>query len=319
MSRHFAPFVALVLTLAGSAAHAQDFVGVRALSMGEAYRAVASGNDAIYMNPAGLTLIPRYSPEMHYKFNLAAEDHQFDLSVVDSKTSVVAAGIGYTLQGKEFTRRTTLQHTATVGAAYAFIPQMFSGGLGVKYVNISDAVVGNYLNALSADVGLLANLPGGVSLAAVGYNLIPINSSDVPLSAAFAAAWDLGPLSGLIFGGSPAVGQYVPNAAGMPARVTPGNPMGPLSSFTLTADWYIDLFTFYGPQSRVSFGWEYLVLGMVPLRAGYLWDQASNDQLLSAGVGFIVPYFGLDIAYQQSLTHTEERTFALSLKFFFDM
>lgn len=318
MSRHAALLCTFVLLLAHTA-RAQDFIGVRALSMGEAYRAVATGNDAIYMNPAGLAVIPRYSPELHYSFNLEAEDHQFDLSVVDSKTSVVAAGIGYTFQGREFTRRTTLQHTATVGIAYPFLPQLFYGGVGVKYVNISDAVVGNYLNALSADVGLLANLPGGVSLAAVGYNLVPINSSDVPLSAAFAVAWDLGPLSHLIFGGAPAVGQVAPNAAGMPARVAPGNPQGPLSSFTLTLDWYIDIFTFYGPQSRLSVGWEYLLFGMVPLRAGYLWSQEKNEQLLSAGAGFIIPYFGLDIAFQQSITRFDDRRFAASLKFFFDL
>lgn len=311
-------FALLLLSFAGEA-FAQDFVGVRALSLGEAYRAIATGNDAIYMNPAGLAVIPRYSPELHYSFNLDAEDHQFDLSVVDSKTSAVAGGIAYTFQGRELTRRQTLQHTATVGVAYSFLPQLLSAGVGIKYVNISDAVVGNYLNALSADLGLLATLPGGVSLAAVGYNLIPINARDVPLSAGFGVAWDLGPLSSLIFGGGPVFGP-VPNAAGIPTPTPPGNPRGPLSNFVLSADWYINFFTFYGPQNRVSVGWEYLLFDMVPLRLGYQWDQArDNDHLLSAGAGFIVPYFGLDVAYQQSVIDLEHRTFALSLKFFLDL
>lgn len=304
-------------SVAGEAA-AQDFVGVRALSMGEAYRAIATGNDAIYFNPAGLTVVPRYSPELHYSFNLDAEDHQFDLSVVDSKTSVVAGGVAYTFQGRELTRRTTLQHTATVGIAYAFLPQMLSAGLGVKYVNVSDAVVGNYLNALSADVGLLARLPGGVSLAAVGYNLVPINAKDVPLSAGFGIAWDVGPLSSLIFGGGPSFGP-VPNAAGMPTPAAPGNPRGPLSNFTLTADWYINFFTFYGPQSRISAGWEYLLFDIVPLRLGYQWNQERNDHLLSAGAGFIIPFFGLDVGYSQSVKNLDHRTFAVALKFFFDL
>jgi hypothetical protein len=319
MGRLLPPLVAIGLTLLSSAASAQDFVGVRALALGEAYRAIATGNDAIYMNPAGLAVIPRYSPELHYSFNLDAEDHQFDVSVVDSKTSVVAAGLGYTFQGREFTRRVTLQHTATVGVAYSILPQMFSAGLGLKYVNISDAVVGNYLNALSADVGVLASLPGGVSLAAVGYNLVPINSSEVPLSAAFAIAWDLGPLSNLIFGGMPSVGQLLPNASGVRTPAVPGSPPGPLSTFTLTFDWYIDFFSLYGPQNRLSAGWEYLLLEMVPLRAGYQYNQENLEHLLSAGTGFIVPYFGLDVGFQQSLTNFDHRTFAVSLKFFIDM
>jgi hypothetical protein len=307
-----------LVLLSASAASAQDFVGVRALALGEAYRAIASGNDAIYFNPAGLTFVPRYSPELHYRFNLEAEDHQFDLSVVDSKTSAVAAGVGYTFQGRELTRRTTLQHNATVAMAYEIFPRLFSAGVGLKYVNISDAVVGNYLNALSADVGVLARLPGGISLGAVGYNLIPINAKDVPLSAGFGIAWDLGPLSSLFFGG----GQMpipMPNAAGLPVMAPPGNPRGPLSNLVLSADWYVNFFTLYGAQSRLSAGLEYLAFDLVPLRVGYQWDEAKDDHLVSVGAGIILPYFGLDVAYQQSALNFDERTFAMSLKFFFDM
>jgi hypothetical protein len=310
--------LALSSLLWAGAVSAQDFVGVRAMALGEAYRAIATGNDAIYLNPAGLTAVPRYSPELHYSFDLDAEDHQVDLSVVDSKTSAMAGGIGYTFEGRELTRRTTLQHTATVGLAYQFLPQLLSAGVGVKYVNLSDAIVGNYLNALSADVGVLATLPGGLSLAAVGYNLVPINAKDVPLSAGFGAALDLGPLSSLLFGGGPVFGP-MPNAAGVPAPVPPGNPRGPLSNFVLTADWYINFFTLYGPQNRISAGWEYLFLDAVPLRLGYQYDEARGDHVACAGAGFIVPYFGLDVGFQQSVVDLERRSFGLSLKFFFDV
>ena len=79
------PFLLFALVLgAAGAADAQDFIGTRARSVGEAYRAIADGNDAIYMNPAGLTLLPRYSPEVHYNFSLYKQDHQVDASMVDS-------------------------------------------------------------------------------------------------------------------------------------------------------------------------------------------------------------------------------------------
>ena len=113
--------------------------------------------------------------------------------------------------------------------------------------------------------------------------------------------------------------SVAPNAAGLIAPVAPGNPRGPLSNFTLTTDWYIDFFTLYGPQSRVSAGWEYLFLDAVPVRLGYLWDQEDEDHRISAGLGFIIPHFGLDVAYQQSVIDFNERTFATSVKFFFDM
>jgi hypothetical protein len=312
-------------TLRPAVAQAQDFVGTRALAMGEAYRALATGNDAIYFNPAGIAQLPRYSPELHYNFNLAEERHQFDTSMVDSKTSPLSAGIGYTFQGREFTRRQTLQHTATVALAYPFFSRMLSVGTGFKYVNISDAVVGNFLNALTADVGVHSRLPGGVSLAAVGYNLVPIQSTDIPISAAFGFAWDLGPASAAIFGGTP-MPIPVPDAAGIMAPADPTRMDGPLSNLTLTGDWFINFNTTRGTKSRLSAGVEYLLMTAIPLRAGYLYDELNDltderaaAHLVSVGSGFIVPYFGLDVSFQQDLVHLDARTLAMSLKFFIEL
>lgn len=312
-------FAMLAAALGAGGAHAQDFVGARALALGEAYRANATGNDAIYLNPAGIVLLPRFATELHYKIDLDNEEHQLDLSVVDSKTSEVAAGIGYTFDGSQFTKRTSLQHTATLALAYPFFERMLNVGAGLKYVNVSDAVLGNYLNALSADVGVLAALPFGVSLGGVGYNLIPIKSARVPLAAGFGASMDLGPLSALVFGGQPAL-DSVMSAGGLP--VSKGfAPQGPLSGLTLEVDWYMNFLTLYGIQSRVSTGLEYLLFQVVPLRAGYLYDERgidgeTDDHVVSVGAGFIVPYFGLDVAYQQSVVQPDHRLFATSIKIF---
>lgn len=300
---------------------AQDFVGTRALSLGESYRAIATGNDAIYLNPAGISLIPRYSSELHYNQNLEKEDHQFDVSVVDSRTSPLAAGLAYTFQGREGTRRQTRQHTATLALALPVFPRLFSVGVGLKYVNISDAVVGNYLNALSADVGGILQLPFGLSVAAVGYNLVPIRSTDVPLSAGFAAALDLGPLSAALLGGGP-VGGLVPDASGMarPARI--GDVRGPLSDWVLTYDWYVNFLGAggrAGPARRASAGIEALLFSALPLRFGYLWDEAEDDQRISFGTGIILPFVGVDVAYQQSTLDPRQRVFATSLKLFLDL
>lgn len=307
----------MLVTLGATTAKAQDFVGTRGLGLGESYRAIATGNDAIYMNPAGITQIPRYAAEAHYNFNLYDEQHQFDVSILDSKTAAFAAGLAYTLKGSEFTRRSTFKHTATGAAGYTIVPELFSVGVGFKYVNLSDAILGNYLNALTADVGTLATLPGGVNLAAVGYNLIPFQSSEVPISAAFAAAWDLGPLSAWLFGGAPSFGPSV-DASGAIRPPRPLHPFGILDGLTLSLDWYIEFFSLYGPQHRVSTGVEYLILEMVPVRAGYMWNQGEGDHIISVGTGFIVPFFGLDVAFQQSVRDFDRRVFSVSFKFFLD-
>ena len=305
--------VACVVLWAG-AARAQDFVGARALGLGEAYRSIASGNDGLYANPAGITALKRYAIEVHYGLNLVDEQHIGDLSIVDSKTSPFAVGVAYTFDGAQFTKRATVQHTATLAMAYPFLDQMLSVGLGFKYVNVTDAFAGNYLNALAADVGVLSRLPGGVSLAAVGYNLVPIKSARIPWSAGFSASWDLGPLSALLLGGLPTAG-LTQTAAGVP-RLSVGELRGPLDGLTVAFDWNLHFATLRGTQSRMSGGLEYLLADMVPIRAGYLWNQEDDDHRLSVGAGFIVPFFGLDVGFQQSLVRTDERLFACSLKFF---
>ena len=309
----------LLALLTSSAALAQDFIGARALSMGESYRAIATGNDALYFNPAGLPTLKRYALEGQYLLSLSDENHQGDISVVDSKTSALAVGMAYTFQGSELTRRRTIGHTATFGVAYALFDRYLSVGAGLKYKNVSDVIAGNFLNALTADVGILSRIPGGISLAAVGYNLIPIKtaqSSYVPVSAGFAAAVDLGPLSALVFGGAPRFGT-VQNAAGIPSQQM-GELSGPLDNMTLSFDWLLNFQTLQGTKSRLSGGFEWLVAELVPIRAGYLYDELSKDQRVSVGLGLVIPSFGLDVAYQQSIKgeSLDRRSISFALKGF---
>ncbi|MBM4282583.1 MAG: hypothetical protein FJ137_18130 [Deltaproteobacteria bacterium] len=297
--------VALIVVALGgaTAARAQDFVGARALALGESYRAIATGNDAIYYNPAGLPLLRRYALEGHYVMDLVDERHQGDVSVVDSKTSPLAVGLAYTFQGSELTRRTTLAHTATLAVAYPIFPQLFALGAGFKYKNVSDAIAGNYLNAISADIGLLTKIPGGLSFGAVGYNLVPLRSVDsahIPLSAGFAGAIDLGPLSALIFGGRPTVGALM-DAGGVPNTQPMGVLRGPLDGLTLSCDWLVNFETLYGSKSQVSGGLEWILGESVPVRAGWWWDEVTDEHRASVGLGVVVPYFAVDVSLQQSV------------------
>jgi hypothetical protein len=304
--------------LLGAQARGQDFVGARPLALGESYRAIATGNDAIYFNPAGLPTLRRYSFEGHYVMDLVDESHQADVSVVDSKTNALAVGLAYTFQGSELTRRATLAHTATLGIAYPIFPQLFSAGVGMKYKNVSDPIAGNYLNAISADVGLLTHIPGGLSFGAVGYNLLPfrsVESAHVPLSAGFAGALDLGPLSALFFGASPAVGALM-NVAGIPEPAPMGVPRGPLDGMTLSCDWLVNFETLQGSQSQVSAGFEWLLGEAVPVRAGWWWDEATKEQRVSGGLGVVVPFFAFDVSLQQSLSRQERRILSFALKGF---
>jgi len=314
----------VVLGLSAASARGQDFVGARALGLAESYRATATGNDGLYFNPAGLPMLKRYSIEGQYLMSLRDERYVGDITLVDSKTNPLAVGLAYTFLGSELTKRQTIGHTATLGAAYPVLDELLSVGAGFKYKSVTDAIAGNYLNALTADVGVLSRVRAvGLSFAGVGYNLVPIRtaqSSHVPVSAALAVALDLGPLSALIFGGSPSLGP-VQTAAGLPSSGGFGSLRGPLDGLTLSVDYLVNFETIGGQRSRISTGVEWLLLDIVPLRGGYLFDEASGDHKVSVGAGVILPYFGLDIAYQQGLVpeRLDERLLAIALKGFLPM
>src|SRR5678816_519036 len=88
---------AVVSALLATAAHAQeDLVGARALGMGEAVRAVATGAEAPLNNPAGMSLVKQYVIEGMYGFRVEDLGHHVNVSVVDSVTARVAAGLFYT-------------------------------------------------------------------------------------------------------------------------------------------------------------------------------------------------------------------------------
>ncbi len=89
-------WILLALTLGmlpANFAHAQ-VACTRPLSLGGAYRAFGAANGALFANPAGMSLTTTYSVEAAY-LSLDGED-ETGISVVDTKTSKIGAGLAYT-------------------------------------------------------------------------------------------------------------------------------------------------------------------------------------------------------------------------------
>ena len=59
-------------------------------------RGLATGNDSIYVNPAGLAMAKIYSIELGYLDDLLGSDRRFNASIVDSQAGPVAGGFAYT-------------------------------------------------------------------------------------------------------------------------------------------------------------------------------------------------------------------------------
>src|SRR5205807_703736 len=84
------------MVAAASPARAQsDFVGVRPMGMGEAQRATATGASGPLLNPAGMSLVRQYVIEGMYGIKIETVGHHANISVVDSITARIAAGLFY--------------------------------------------------------------------------------------------------------------------------------------------------------------------------------------------------------------------------------
>jgi hypothetical protein len=159
------------------------------------------------------------------------------------------------------------------------VPGVFNLGMGFKYLNISQALAGTFVNALTADVGLLVTPGLGLAFAVVGYNVIPITTSEAPMSMATAASWSI-------------------------------------EGLTLAFDWGLDFESSWPPGMDFHVGAEYYLLDMFPLRVGYENDQVTDLSAVTFGLGFVYDFFGIDLGFQQGLENLDDRTLGVSLKFF---
>jgi hypothetical protein len=136
-------------------------------------------------------------------------------------------------------------------------------------------------SGFTGDVGLLFTPIQYISLALVGYNLIP----------------------------NPLWAELAPIGLGVGAA-------GHIAGLEVGVDGVIDFSTRAKPSSRWHIGAEYAIVGMVPIRAGFLVDKVGNDMFWSLGAGFKHPSFGIDFGYRQAIERPNNRTIALSVQYF---
>ncbi len=90
----------------------RDLSGTRALGMGNAYRAMGSGNEALFLNPAALAGYSRYELDVFGLFETPYDHHAVQVSLVDSNAAAdpevpLVGGVAYTnfAAGTESDRR----------------------------------------------------------------------------------------------------------------------------------------------------------------------------------------------------------------------
>lgn len=257
-------------SLASRVADAQTYEGARLLGFAEAQRALATGNDAIYVNPAGLAMARVYSIEVGYLDDLLGSDRRFNASVVDGQAGPIAAGLAYTytkrapdaaegsderLEG----HRTELSLASLIGETAAF-------GLTARYVTFArktgeEDLPDEDFKSFQIDAGFQWRVWEGLSIGLAGYNLTNSDREELPIS------WGAG------------IGYQ--------------------------AEWFsVEGDVRYNAQRgapRYSLAAGFIIADMIPIRLGGSYDYKSKVWSISAGTGFTIERFGVDIGYRQRI------------------
>jgi hypothetical protein len=320
--RRFLNVIVILLTIGGArAAQAQyDFVGVRALGQGEAMRATPTGGEAVILNPAGMSLIRQYAIEGEYGFNIEQLGHTAHVSVVDSVTSRVAAGLFYTFIYSEphlgfnwaggVVDNAQLTRTGHAAGLSLSVPlgDKFIIGATAKYLHIDTTaplpmgtvpkdITLDTVNGVTFDIGLLIRLGERFRIGVVGYNLWDHGSRESPLSLGMAIAFTPVPQLNINF-------DAVINFTGYQQLQV--DPM--TGAISLNAR----------QTGRLGPGLEWIIGGKVPLRAGVVYDSGLPGTFLTAGLGYVSPQFGVDLSYRGKVQGGIENVLMLGIRLFID-
>ncbi len=273
-----------------------DLVGPRTLGLGAGVGS-ASGNEALFLNPAAIAARKRYTVDAFYLTDrrpgltgAARQQDYFGSAVADSISTPVAAGLAYVRSAKGLQTGTLLR----LDLAGPLANGLFLGLQG-NYFDLNGvkpnqpAVSGSerIASTLNVDAGLFYQAAQYVSVGAAGYNLLSSKHRD-----------------------------YLPRGFGA------GLAVGSETSLQVVADWHVDLDRATNASggkkstNRYSVGAEYLASGAVPMRAGFEVDDTSKTKWWSLGIGLTSTKAALDVGYRQSTTDARAKTIGVALRVF---
>ena len=297
-----------------------DFVGTRAMGMGEAQRATATGASGPLMNPAGMSLVRQYVIEGMYGIKIETVGHHANLSVVDSITARVAAGLFYSfiyetpklgfnwaggkIDSEQITRT---GHAAGLSLSLP-LGDHFILGATAKYLHLDttaplpmgtvpDHLTLDSVNGVTFDVGMIVRLGDRFNVGLIGYNLWDHGSRESPLSLGIGLA-------------------YVP----LP---TLSINFDTVINFTGYQNYKIDMMTGkvtldQRTTARLGPGIEWVAGSKVPLRAGVVYDSGLPATYLTLGLGYLSTAFGIDLSYRGKVQGGIENFLMLGIRIFID-
>ncbi len=250
----------------------------RATAMGGAGSAIATSNDALTLNPAGLSQNRRYHFELDGVYDATYPAQGILASIVDSASSPIGSGVLFSrwgsgrADGRGEGWGLGFSYSSPIGA------NLFSGGQ-TKFLRYRGP---DGLNAKWAqDIGVLSR-SGNFSWAAVVQN---ISTSIIPLF----------PLTG-----------------------TAGVAWGDDRDWHLAIDYKADFSDTAHVKHKTAVGGELLVGDSMALRTGATWDASAHLWWLSAGVGFLTEKGGLQLVWRRRVSGGYDQLFQAGITLYLE-
>ncbi len=277
--------VGLIAALISGESGAQGMTqSARTLGLAGAFTASASGNGALYTNPAGVGATLTYAMEGQYLYQEGL--NTFNASVIDSKINpFLAMGAAYSYE--DSTGDGTLSgHDARLVLASQIVPKLLVLGLGGRYLRFDEGDT-RVLDGFTLDAGALVRATDGFFIGLSGNNLLDVCGEEGPCMEAGARRAVSG---GLAFGSSFGLQVTGEARANLPDA---------------------DHVTW-----EYAGGLEFLAAQLLALRGGYRWLDGPGESVVAAGLGLRSPSAGIDLAYTHNIDSGEYR-FSVGLQLYF--
>ena len=231
----------------------------RATAMGGAGAAIATSNDALTINPAGLAQVRRYHLEIDGVYDSRYPAQGLMVSVADSiSTTPVATGLLFSRWGSGQPGGRGEGWYGGIAYAYA-VGSFYVGGM-TKYLRF--ATPDGEAHRFAQDVGLLAHR-GNFAYAIAFQNLATSSIPLFPITSTAAVAW------------------------------------GTDSDWHLAIDYKADLSDLKNVKSRVAAGVELLVDPALAVRGGATWDASARIWWASLGLGILTEKGGVQFVWRR--------------------
>lgn len=250
----------------------------RAAAMGGAHSAIATGNDALAVNPAGLSQSRRYHLEIDGLYDAKWPAQGLMVSLVDTASSPIGSGILFSRWGSGqpggrgegwglgFSYSSGLGKGVFMGGQTKFLRYRGPDGLMAKWAQ---------------DVGVLSRR-GSFSWAAVVQN---ISTEKLPL---------------------------------FPMTATAGLAWGDDRDWHLAVDYKADFSDTANVKHKGAVGGEVLVGDAMALRAGLTWDASAHLWWTSAGIGFLTEKGGLQFVWRRRVSGSFDQFFMAGLTLYLE-